>query len=68
MGFTSSLIVIPANLLIITLFKKAGPKRDKNAEKYKKEEEEEEEEAGSSVPVAASNIDLEEEGNAAFFP
>lgn len=61
-GFTSSLIVIPANLLIITLFKKAGPKRDKNAEKYKKEEEEEEEEAGSSVPVAASNIDLEEEG------
>ena len=43
-GFTSSLVVIPVNLLIVTLFKKAGPKmpkKDKNAEKYEVDAEEE---------------------------
>ena len=36
-GFTSSLVVVPVNLLIVTLFKKAGPKKlkvDKQKEKY----------------------------------
>ena len=51
-GFTSSLVVIPVNLIIATLFQKAKPKEDKKkkeGEKYQTEDEEDEEAAiGSS--------------------
>lgn len=50
--------MIPANLLIITLFKKAGPKIDKSAK---------EDEYGSmgslsgtKMPISSSGIDLDE--------
>ena len=33
-GITAALIVVPASLLIIVLFKKAGPRKNKKAEKY----------------------------------
>ena len=51
-GFTSSLVVVPVNLIIATLFQKAKPKEDKkkkDGDKYKAEGEEDEEAAiGSS--------------------
>jgi len=64
-GFTSSLVVIPVNLIIATLFQKAKPKEDKKkkeGEKYKTEDEEDEEAAiGSSrIDVSASKIELYE--------
>ena len=33
-GITAALIVVPASLLIIVLFKKAGPRKNKKTEKY----------------------------------
>ena len=33
-GITAALIVVPASLLIIVLFKKAGPRKNKKSEKY----------------------------------
>lgn len=51
-GFTSSLVVVPVNLIIATLFQKAKPKEDKKkkeGDKYKADGEEDEESAiGSS--------------------
>ena len=51
-GFTSSLVVVPVNLIIATLFQKAKPKEEKkkkDGDKYKTEDEDDEEAAiGSS--------------------
>ena len=52
-GFTSALIVVPANLLIIILFKKAGPKVNKNAEKYS-------EQKSDNSSVSPSTIELDQ--------
>lgn len=56
-GFTSSLVVVPVNLIIATLFQKAKPKEDKkkaDGEKYKAEGEEDEESAIGANPNEAS--------------
>ena len=55
-GITSSLIVVPANLLIILLFKKAGPKIEKVPEEQVIEEQPER----MKTPVSFSAIDLDE--------
>ena len=63
----SMIIVIPMHLLIVILFKKAGPKVDKTAEKYEEEEKEakekeEEGEGGGDSIMSASRISVVETG------
>lgn len=56
-GITSSLIVVPCNLLIVLLFKKAGPKIEKSVDS--------EDPLGGSIsnsktPISSSGINFDE--------